>query len=227
MLAAIGVAIVEELFAEIPAGRAPRPPARRQPALTEAELWAHLTELAGRNVAHRPRALVPRRGIYDHYVPAVVDPVHQRGELLTAYTPYQPEMSQGTLQAIFEYQTAICELTGMDVSNASGYDGTTVAADACYVAKQTTGRAKVVVAADRSTRRCARWCARSRPASGWRWSRCRTPAARPIPTGSRRPARARPARSSRSRTSSAASSRRPSWPRLRAAAGALRSPTSI
>jgi glycine dehydrogenase subunit 1 len=69
-----------------------------------------------------------------------------RGELLTAYTPYQPEMSQGTLQAIFEYQTAICELTGMDVSNASGYDGTTVAADACYVARAATRRTKVVVA---------------------------------------------------------------------------------
>ena len=84
-------------------------------------------------------------GIYDHYVPAVVDAVLQRGEFLTAYTPYQPEMSQGVLQAIFEYQTAICELTGMDVSNASGYDGTTVAADACYIAKHVTGRSKVVV----------------------------------------------------------------------------------
>ena len=85
-------------------------------------------------------------GIYDHYVPAVVDAVLQRGEFLTAYTPYQPELSQGVLQAIFEYQTAICELTGMDVSNASGYDGTTVAADACFVAKHVTGRSKIVLA---------------------------------------------------------------------------------
>jgi glycine dehydrogenase subunit 1 len=85
-------------------------------------------------------------GIYDHYVPAVVDAVLAQGQLLTAYTPYQPELSQGVLQAIFEYQTAICELTGMDVSNASGYDGTTVAADACYVAKHAAGRSKVVLA---------------------------------------------------------------------------------
>ena len=79
-------------------------------------------------------------------MPAVVDAVLAAGQLLTAYTPYQPELSQGVLQAIFEYQTAICELTGMDVSNASGYDGTTVAADACYVAKHATGRSKVVLA---------------------------------------------------------------------------------
>src|SRR5438046_2835973 len=69
----------------------------------------------------------------------------QRGESLTAYTPYQPELSQGVLQAIFEYQTAICELTGMDVSNASGYDGTRVAADACPVAEHATGRSKIVI----------------------------------------------------------------------------------
>src|SRR5919202_4182546 len=85
-------------------------------------------------------------GIYDHYVPAVVDAVLQRGEFLTAYTPYQPELSQGVLQAIFEYQTAICALTGMDVSNASGYDGTAVAADACFLAKHVTGRSRIVLA---------------------------------------------------------------------------------
>jgi glycine dehydrogenase subunit 1 len=144
MLAAIGVASVEELFRDIPAGVRFDRELDVPPALSEAELTRHLEELAAKNVADEVSFL--GAGIYDHYVPAVVDAVLQRGELLTAYTPYQPEMSQGVLQAIFEYQTAICELTGMDVSNASGYDGTTVAADACFVAKGATGRAKVVVA---------------------------------------------------------------------------------
>jgi glycine dehydrogenase subunit 1 len=79
-------------------------------------------------------------------VPAVADVVLSRGEFLTAYTPYQPEMSQGVLQAVFEYQTVICELTGMDVSNASGYDGCTVAADACFVARHVSDRRKLVLA---------------------------------------------------------------------------------
>ncbi len=107
---------------------------------------AHLADLASRNADAGREIQFLGAGIYDHYVPAVCDAVMQRGELLTAYTPYQPEMSQGTLQAIFEYQTAICELTGMDVSNASGYDGSTVAADACYVARGATRRSKVVIA---------------------------------------------------------------------------------
>src|SRR5207247_561730 len=110
------------------------------------ELAAHLGELAARNHDTTRELSFLGAGIYDHYVPAVVDAVLQRGEFLTAYTPYQPEMSQGVLQAIFEYQTAICELTGMDVSNASGYDGCTVAADACFIARHATGRSKVVVA---------------------------------------------------------------------------------
>ena len=143
MLAAIGVSTTEDIFNDIPAGvrfdRALAVP----PALTEAELHRHMEELAAKNAVDEICFL--GGGIYDHYVPAVVDAVLQRGELLTAYTPYQPEMSQGVLQAIFEYQTAICELTGMDVSNASGYDGTTVAADACFVAKHATGRSKIVV----------------------------------------------------------------------------------
>jgi glycine cleavage system P protein (glycine dehydrogenase) subunit 1 len=143
MLAAIGVSTVEELFREIPLGVRFDRRLDVPPALPESELQRHLEELAAKNVVDEVCFL--GAGIYDHYVPAVVDAVLQRGELLTAYTPYQPEMSQGVLQAIFEYQTAICELTGMDVANASGYDGATVAADACFVAKHATGRSKVVV----------------------------------------------------------------------------------
>ncbi len=143
MLATIGVETIEELFRDIPAGVRFAGELDVPPALTEVELQRHLEELAGRNVVDEVCFL--GAGIYDHHVPALVDAVLQRGELLTAYTPYQPEMSQGVLQAVFEYQTAICELTGMDVSNASGYDGTTVAADACFVAKHATGRSKIVI----------------------------------------------------------------------------------
>jgi glycine dehydrogenase subunit 1 len=143
MLAAIGVASVEELFRDIPKSVRYARELDIAPALTEVELQRHLEALAAKNVVDEVCFL--GAGIYDHHVPAVVDAVLQRGELLTAYTPYQPEMSQGVLQAIFEYQTAICELTGLDVSNASGYDGATVAADACFVAKHATGRSKVVV----------------------------------------------------------------------------------
>jgi len=146
MLEAIGVDSVDELFEQIPAAVRLGRPLHLEPALSEPELVAHLSELASRNVDTGREISFLGAGIYDHYVPAVVDAVLARGEFLTAYTPYQPEMSQGVLQAIFEYQTAICELTGMDVSNASGYDGTTVAADACYVAKHATGRSKVVLA---------------------------------------------------------------------------------
>jgi glycine dehydrogenase subunit 1 len=146
MLAAIGVDSVDELFRDIPEGVRFGRALDLEPALSEPELVRHLEELASRNVATGDELSFLGMGIYDHYVPAVVDAVLQRGEFLTAYTPYQPEMSQGVLQAIFEYQTAICELTGMDVSNASGYDGTTVAADACFVAKHATGRSKIVLA---------------------------------------------------------------------------------
>jgi glycine dehydrogenase subunit 1 len=145
MLSAIGVDSVDALFEQIPAGVRFDRELDLEPPLSEQELVAHLEELAARNSDTGREVSFLGAGIYDHYVPALVDTVLSRGEFLTAYTPYQAEMSQGILQAIFEYQTAICELTGMDISNASGYDGTTVAADACYVAKHVTGRAKVVV----------------------------------------------------------------------------------
>ena len=146
MLAAIGVSSVEELFEQIPPGVRLGRDLDVPPALGEAELARHIEELAARNVHTGAELSFLGAGIYDHYVPSVVDVVLSRGEFLTAYTPYQPEMSQGTLQAIFEYQTVICELTGMDVSNASGYDGCTVAADACYVARHVSDRRKIVLA---------------------------------------------------------------------------------
>ncbi len=145
MLAAIGVDSVDDLFRDIPAGVRFDRELDLEPPLTEVQLQRHLEELAARNVDTTRELSFLGAGIYDHYVPAIADAVLQRGEFLTAYTPYQPEMSQGILQAIFEYQTVICELTGMDVSNASGYDGTTVAADACFIAKHATGRSKIVV----------------------------------------------------------------------------------
>jgi glycine dehydrogenase subunit 1 len=146
MLGAIGVSSVEELFDQIPAGVRLGRELDVEPELTEQEITALFEHLAARDAHTGVELSFLGAGIYDHYVPAVVDAVLARGEFLTAYTPYQPEMSQGVLQAIFEYQTAICELTGMDVSNASGYDGCTVAADACFIAKHATGRTKVVVA---------------------------------------------------------------------------------
>jgi glycine dehydrogenase subunit 1 len=145
MLETIGVADVEDLFADLPEGVRLGRELDLPPALGEQELTAYFEQLAAANDHGGVPISFLGAGLYDHYVPAVVDAVLQRGELLTAYTPYQPELSQGVLQAIFEYQTAICELTGLDVSNASGYDGTTVAADACYIAKHATGRSKVVV----------------------------------------------------------------------------------
>ena len=145
MLEAIGVESLQELFADLPEGVRFDRPLDLPPALTELELTAYFERLASQNEHNGSHVSFLGAGLYDHYVPAVVDAVLQRGEFLTAYTPYQPELSQGVLQSIFEYQTAICELTGMDVSNASGYDGTTVAADACYIAKHATGRSKVVI----------------------------------------------------------------------------------
>ncbi|MFN8222409.1 MAG: aminomethyl-transferring glycine dehydrogenase subunit GcvPA [Gaiellales bacterium] len=146
MLAAIGVSAIDDLFAQIPEAVRFARDLAVPGALTEVELVRHLEQLAARNVDTSTELSFLGCGIYDHYVPAIVDTFLGRGELLTAYTPYQPEMSQGVLQAIFEYQTAICELTGLDVSNASGYDGTTVAADACFIAKAHTGRTRIVLA---------------------------------------------------------------------------------
>jgi glycine dehydrogenase subunit 1 len=145
MLEAIGVASTEELFAEIPAAVRLGRPLDLPAGLGEAEVYAHLRELAARNSSAEDGLCFLGGGMYDHYVPAVVDMLMERSEFLTPYTPYQPEISQGGLQVMFEYQTAICELTGMDVSNASVYEGPSALAAAGYLAKLTNGRPRFVI----------------------------------------------------------------------------------
>ena len=117
-----------------------------QPGLGELELTAHLSELAAQNTPATAASCFLGGGSYDHFIPAVVDVVSSRSEFYTAYTPYQPEASQGSLQAFFEYQTLIAQLTGMDVSNASLYDGGSAVAEAVLMAMHTTGRNRVVTA---------------------------------------------------------------------------------
>jgi glycine cleavage system P protein (glycine dehydrogenase) subunit 1 len=142
MLAAIGVGSIEELFAPIPAELRAR--SFDLPAgMSEFELIRHLKDLADQNgtaVTHFVGG-----GSYDHLIPAVVDHLSGRAEFYTAYTPYQPECSQGTLQALFEYQTAICRLTGMEVSNASLYDGGTALAEGALMALRVTGRKRLLM----------------------------------------------------------------------------------
>jgi glycine dehydrogenase subunit 1 len=148
MLAEIGVASVQEIFErQIPEavrlGRELDLPQGK----TEQEVYAHLAELAARNVSAEEELSFLGAGMYDHYVPAIVDMLTQRSEFLTPYTPYQPEISQGGLQVMFEYQTAICELTGLSVSNASVYEGPSAVAAAAYLAKFHNGRRRIVISA--------------------------------------------------------------------------------
>ncbi|MFW6135557.1 MAG: aminomethyl-transferring glycine dehydrogenase subunit GcvPA [Chloroflexota bacterium] len=133
MLERIGVPSLEELFEDVPE-RARFPDLQLPPALSEIGARWELESLADANLTTGEGSCFLGAGAYRHFVPAVVDAVISRGEFYSAYTPYQPEVSQGTLQAIFEYQTMICELTGMDVSNASHYDGATATAEAVITA---------------------------------------------------------------------------------------------
>ena len=142
MLAAIGVASVDDLFADIPAAvRASR--FELPEPLVEQEVRAELMRLAGQN--RIPRVSFVGAGVYRHLVPAVVNEVIGRAEFSTSYTPYQPEVSQGTLQSIYEFQSLICELTGMEVASASHYDGATATAEAALMACRLTGRHRVAI----------------------------------------------------------------------------------
>jgi glycine dehydrogenase subunit 1 len=144
MLAAIGVDSVADLFTDIPA--ALRLAELNLPeGLSELELQDHLRQLSLRNTSLKSMRSFLGAGIYHRYVPAVVDTIISRGEFLTAYTPYQPEIAQGTLQVIYEFQTMICELTGMDVANASLYDGPTAVAEGAFLACRSTKRNAIVI----------------------------------------------------------------------------------
>ncbi len=146
MLDAIGVKSMEELFSDVPA-RVRFPKLNLPPASTEMETWWEMNGLAEANADANHYACFLGAGAYNHYVPHTVDYVLRRGEFYTAYTPYQPEISQGTLQAMFEYQSMICQLTGMDVSNASHYDGATSLAEGVMLALSATkgNRKKIVM----------------------------------------------------------------------------------
>jgi glycine dehydrogenase subunit 1 len=147
MLAAVGVDGVEDLFSEIPEAVRRREPLALPAGISEAELLGEVRRLAAADTPATRLISFLGAGVYDHYVPAVVDAVVSRSEFATAYTPYQPERSQGVLQTIFEYQTAICELTGMEVSNASMYDAGTALAEASLLAGAQTRRGRIVLSA--------------------------------------------------------------------------------
>ncbi len=146
MLEAIGVPSAEALFADVPEQLRLKRPLKIPAAVSEAELVRHLKQLAAANADAEQWNSFLGAGSYDHFSPAVANHLIQRGEFLTAYTPYQPEISQGTLQALFEYQTVICQLTGMDVSNASMYEGASATAEAVLMAQRISGRRQIVVA---------------------------------------------------------------------------------
>ena len=145
MLARIGAGSLEDLLKTIPERLRLRGPLAVGDRLSEVELTAHLESLAGQNAGPERMVAFLGGGVYDHYVPAAVDFLASRSEFYTAYTPYQPEVAQGTLQVTYEFQSIICRLTGMDAANASLYDGASAVAEAALVAISTTGRSEIVI----------------------------------------------------------------------------------
>ncbi|MBB5325232.1 glycine dehydrogenase subunit 1 [Anoxybacillus tepidamans] len=145
MLQTIGVQSIDELFSDIPESVRFQGEYNIKPAKSEPELMKELMALAAKNADLKRYTSFLGAGVYDHYIPVIVDHVISRSEFYTAYTPYQPEISQGELQAIFEFQTMICELTGMDVANSSMYDGGTALAEAALLSAGHTKKKKVLL----------------------------------------------------------------------------------
>src|SRR5208337_3057944 len=144
MLKAIGLCSVDELFAPIPAEYRLNRDLKIPRQMAESEIVDYFRQRSRENGEGYTSFL--GAGAYNHYRPVVIDALISRGEFFTAYTPYQPEIAQGTLQSIFEFQTMICELTGMEVANASMYDGSTASAEALMMAIRLTGRGSALVA---------------------------------------------------------------------------------
>ncbi len=164
MLESAGASCIEELFEQIPAEVRPRGEIDLPQPMSEIELRRHFGQLAQNNTSTEQFPCFLGAGIYDHYIPSTVGAVIGRSEFYTSYTPYQPEISQGTLQSIFEFQTLICQLTGMEVANASLYDGATAVAEAAIMASSVTKRPKWLVSgcanpAYRQTLRTYAWAA--------------------------------------------------------------------
>jgi glycine dehydrogenase subunit 1 len=147
MLEAIGLSSVDDLFDRIPRSVRLNRPLDLPDGVSEMQILADLKALAGRNRSAEDLVCFAGGGAYDHFVPAVVWALAGRSEFYTSYTPYQPELSQGVLQALFEYQSMICDLTGLEVSNASLYDGATALAEAVNLARSSPGRDRVLVSA--------------------------------------------------------------------------------
>jgi glycine dehydrogenase subunit 1 len=147
MLEAIGARSIDELFDAVPEAVRLGRPLDLPPGKPEQEVYARLRDLAARNVSTEDEVSFLGAGMYDHYVPSLIDSILSRSEFLTPYTPYQPEISQGGLQVMFEFQTAISELTGLPVSNASVYEGPSAFAAAAYLAKLHNKRRRFLVSA--------------------------------------------------------------------------------
>jgi glycine dehydrogenase subunit 1 len=145
MVEVMGLTAIEELFDGIPEALRCAGPLKIPKALSEQEVLRHMRTLAGRNANVEDYAAFLGAGAYHHFIPSIVPVLTSRGEFMTAYTPYQPEMAQGTLQAVYEYQTLICQLTDMEVANASLYDGSTGVAEAVLMARRLTQRGDVLI----------------------------------------------------------------------------------
>lgn len=145
MLKSIGAESVEELFNDIPEDVRLNRQLNINPSMSEMEVQKHVKTLSNKNKSTEDLVCFLGAGVYDHYIPSIIKHIVSRSEFYTAYTPYQPEISQGTLQAIFEYQSLICQLTGLDVANASMYDGATACAEAAFIAADSTRRKSIIV----------------------------------------------------------------------------------